>query len=122
MDANRPVLFVIFGVSGDLSRRKLLPALYRLVAGGKMPSNYQIIGVSRQNDYTVDQLFPTFHHTFLLPTLVCSLPCINTHVLCITTFQPLKILPRYAVACNKTPPHWATTPCACITYLFPCRV
>lgn len=57
MDANRPVLFVIFGVSGDLSRRKLLPALYRLVAGGKMPSNYQIIGVSRQNDYTVDQLF-----------------------------------------------------------------
>lgn len=51
-----PVLFVIFGVSGDLSRRKLLPALYRLIEQKGLPQNYQVVGVSRQLDYTVDTL------------------------------------------------------------------
>jgi glucose-6-phosphate 1-dehydrogenase len=38
---------VIFGASGDLSRRKLLPALYHLEAEGLMPEDYRIIGNSR---------------------------------------------------------------------------
>ena len=39
--------FVIFGGSGDLSRRKLLPALSRLASMGFLPDRYAVLGVSR---------------------------------------------------------------------------
>jgi glucose-6-phosphate 1-dehydrogenase len=39
--------FVIFGASGDLSRRKLMPALYRLASMGYMPDKYAVVGTSR---------------------------------------------------------------------------
>ena len=38
---------VIFGVTGDLARRKILPSLYRRFAVGQMLDNARIIGVSR---------------------------------------------------------------------------
>lgn len=38
---------VIFGASGDLTRRKLIPSLYDLYRKGRMPKNWRIIGVSR---------------------------------------------------------------------------
>ena len=38
-----PFAFVIFGASGDLSRRKLIPALYHLASLGYMPDNRQTI-------------------------------------------------------------------------------
>lgn len=41
---------VIFGASGDLSTRKLLPALYNLFAEGLLPEDLRIIGVSRDED------------------------------------------------------------------------
>lgn len=40
-------LIVIFGASGDLTRRKLIPALYNLSLKERMPANFTIIGVSR---------------------------------------------------------------------------
>jgi len=42
-----PFAFVIFGGSGDLSRRKLIPALYHLADLGYMPDRYAIVGTSR---------------------------------------------------------------------------
>lgn len=42
---------VIFGAAGDLSRRKLLPALYQLDAAGLLVDKCRIIGVARQ-DFT----------------------------------------------------------------------
>ena len=38
---------VIFGASGDLTRRKLFPALYNLLLDGKLPASTHIIGVAR---------------------------------------------------------------------------
>ena len=38
---------IIFGASGDLTRRKLIPSLLNLFCKGRMPENWQIIGVSR---------------------------------------------------------------------------
>jgi glucose-6-phosphate 1-dehydrogenase len=38
---------VIFGASGDLTRRKLIPALYELQLQKLLPSNYTILGVGR---------------------------------------------------------------------------
>lgn len=42
-----PCVIVIFGASGDLTRRKLLPALYDLYVSGLMPEHFAILGVSR---------------------------------------------------------------------------
>lgn len=42
-----PSVLVIFGASGDLTRRKLIPALYRLFHEGKLPSSFYVIGNSR---------------------------------------------------------------------------
>ena len=38
---------VIFGASGDLTSRKLIPALYRLHLRGRLPENTRIVGVAR---------------------------------------------------------------------------
>jgi glucose-6-phosphate 1-dehydrogenase len=38
---------VIFGASGDLTSRKLIPALYRLFARKRLPADTRIVGVSR---------------------------------------------------------------------------
>lgn len=38
---------VIFGASGDLTSRKLIPALYRLFIKGRLPAGSRIVGVSR---------------------------------------------------------------------------
>jgi glucose-6-phosphate 1-dehydrogenase len=38
----------MFGATGDLARRKLLPGLFHLAAAGLMPDRYQIIGTSRR--------------------------------------------------------------------------
>jgi glucose-6-phosphate 1-dehydrogenase len=42
-----PTTLVIFGATGDLSRRKLLPALYNLAHEGALPGRFHLIGVSR---------------------------------------------------------------------------
>ena len=39
---------VIFGATGDLTKRKLFPALYNLAKDGHMPENFAIVGVGRQ--------------------------------------------------------------------------
>jgi glucose-6-phosphate 1-dehydrogenase len=43
-----PFTLVIFGVTGDLTARKLLPALYGLWHGNYFPSNFAIMGVGRR--------------------------------------------------------------------------
>ena len=42
-----PLGVVIFGASGDLAARKLLPALYSLFLAGALPERSFILGVSR---------------------------------------------------------------------------
>jgi glucose-6-phosphate 1-dehydrogenase len=42
-----PCLFVIFGATGDLSARKLLPALCNLAAEGTLHPNTQVVGLGR---------------------------------------------------------------------------
>jgi glucose-6-phosphate 1-dehydrogenase len=43
-----PTTLVIFGATGDLARRKLLPALYNLAHDGALPGRFHLIGVSRK--------------------------------------------------------------------------
>ena len=42
-------VLVIFGATGDLTRRKLLPALYNLSKGRRLPARFSVIGVAREN-------------------------------------------------------------------------
>ncbi|HSE82787.1 MAG TPA: glucose-6-phosphate dehydrogenase, partial [Gaiellaceae bacterium] len=42
-----PFALTIFGASGDLTQRKLMPALYSLAFRGLLPERFGIVGVSR---------------------------------------------------------------------------
>ena len=42
-------IVVLFGATGDLARRELLPGLFRLARAGLLPERYRIIATSRQN-------------------------------------------------------------------------
>jgi glucose-6-phosphate 1-dehydrogenase len=45
--AAEPCALTIFGASGDLTQRKLIPALYALAFRGLLPSSFGIVGVAR---------------------------------------------------------------------------
>ena len=45
--APSPAVLVIFGATGDLTRRKLLPALYHLSKGHRLPPRFAVLGVSK---------------------------------------------------------------------------
>ena len=44
-----PTTLVIFGATGDLAKRKLLPALYNLAHEGALPERFNLVGVSRSD-------------------------------------------------------------------------
>ena len=43
-----PTSLVVFGATGDLAHRKLLPALYNLAHEGALPERFNLIGVARR--------------------------------------------------------------------------
>ncbi len=47
--AVEPFDLVVFGATGDLARRKLIPALYHRDAAGQIPPEARIVGVSRRH-------------------------------------------------------------------------
>jgi glucose-6-phosphate 1-dehydrogenase len=47
---------VIFGITGDLAQRKLIPALYHLAAYNMLPDTFRIIGVTRRQITAPDVL------------------------------------------------------------------
>lgn len=63
MVKNNNFQLVIFGVAGDLSRRKLLPALGKLILEGKISSQIQIVGVERQK-ISIDALLDSAKQFF----------------------------------------------------------
>src|SRR2546421_1635955 len=50
-----PCSFVIFGVTGDLAHRLVVPALYNLAAGDHLPDRFCLVGVARKG-MTSDKL------------------------------------------------------------------
>src|SRR6187401_3399955 len=47
-----PCTMVIFGASGDLTKRLVVPALYNLARTKVLPENFALIGVARSNRTT----------------------------------------------------------------------
>ena len=49
-----PCGLVIFGVTGDLSRKKLMPAVYDLANRGLLPPGFSLVGYARRDWATQD--------------------------------------------------------------------
>ena len=54
LPAPPPATLVIFGATGDLTKRKLVPALYALAVDGLLPEHFTVIGAAR-SELTDDQ-------------------------------------------------------------------
>src|ERR1039458_7351847 len=54
LPAPPPAALVIFGATGDLTKRKLVPALYALAVDGLLPKHFTVIGAAR-SELTDDQ-------------------------------------------------------------------
>jgi glucose-6-phosphate 1-dehydrogenase len=57
-----PTIIVIFGITGDLSKRYLLPALYHLIKNGLLNEQTRIVGVTRGTT-TASELFEKVEDT-----------------------------------------------------------
>ena len=53
-----PCAMVIYGAAGDLTKRKLIPALYNLATDGLLAKNFAVIGVAGE---TVENHDLRFH-------------------------------------------------------------
>lgn len=49
-----PCTLVLFGASGDLTKRKLIPALYNLTREHLLPEEFAVVGVARRDSTTAD--------------------------------------------------------------------
>ncbi len=55
-----PHVMIIFGASGDLTKRKLLPALYSLERERRLPANFAVMGIAR-SEYSEDDFRKEMH-------------------------------------------------------------
>ncbi|HYK16809.1 MAG TPA: glucose-6-phosphate dehydrogenase [Bryobacteraceae bacterium] len=85
--AGDPCIMVIFGASGDLTKRKLIPALYNLAKDNLLSKEFALIGVARQGltseqfrdaigkeigDYATTKVDPDLWHWFARRIYYCS--------------------------------------------------
>lgn len=56
MENKKPTILVIIGITGDLSSRKLLPALGEILEAGVLPEIFHIVGVTRQSEVDIEKL------------------------------------------------------------------
>jgi len=55
-----PTIFIIFGAIGDLTKRKLIPALYNLVSNQHLPEEFAVIGVDCVPMSTEEEIFMNY--------------------------------------------------------------
>lgn len=60
----RPAILVIVGISGDLAKRKLLPALSQIASSSAFPQKFKIVGLVRRT-LTLDDVLPDGDQAFL---------------------------------------------------------
>lgn len=66
-----PTILIIFGVTGDLAGRKVLPALYHLLKDRLLPKKVRIVGTTRQ-EITKDDLLKDIELCVLETDKVCD--------------------------------------------------
>ncbi len=55
---SHPTVLVIFGATGDVVAKKIVPALFRLFAAGRLPTSFRVVGFSRREQS--DAVFQTY--------------------------------------------------------------
>ncbi len=50
IENNLPTILLIFGITGDLARRYLLPAINAIARVNKLPRKFKVVGITRQSD------------------------------------------------------------------------
>ena len=50
----QPCTVIIFGASGDLTYRKLIPAIYNIAADGDLPAALSVVGFARREKARVE--------------------------------------------------------------------
>jgi glucose-6-phosphate 1-dehydrogenase len=58
--SDKPTVIVIFGVTGDLARRKLIPSLFNNYKKGRLPNDLKIVGVGRR-EWSQDTMIDHAH-------------------------------------------------------------
>ena len=80
--ADKPFVMVIFGASGDLTKRKLMPALYSLFKDNRLPKEFSILGVGRtvysDSQYRSYISIIVKSHNILSPVITVT----HTHAVC----------------------------------------
>jgi len=66
-----PSSLVIFGITGDLARRKVLPALYHLSKDNLLPAHFEIVGTSRR-PLDIDELLKVVELCVLEDDNICD--------------------------------------------------
>ncbi|MEO8095545.1 MAG: glucose-6-phosphate dehydrogenase [Pseudolysinimonas sp.] len=61
----RPTIFVLFGATGDLAKRMVLPALYQLDVAGLLPDRWRLIGSGRDG-FTADRFLAHVHRSIAM--------------------------------------------------------
>ncbi len=60
--ALEPAIITIFGITGDLAKRKLLPSLYHLANDGLLPKSTKIVGITRSGT-TIDAVLSSIRES-----------------------------------------------------------
>lgn len=60
-----PTILIIIGITGDLSKRKLLPAIEQLAKAGALPELLRVVGITRQ-DIAKDTILAAQHYASYL--------------------------------------------------------
>ncbi len=59
MNKDKPTILIIFGISGDLAKRYLLPAIDAIAKAKMLPEQFEIVGVTRQESSIYFQMNTT---------------------------------------------------------------
>ncbi len=59
---------ILFGISGDLSKRKILPSLISLFEKNSLPQQFHLVGITRQ-DLSLDEIFKNLEKDFDIESL-----------------------------------------------------
>jgi glucose-6-phosphate 1-dehydrogenase len=54
--SKKPTILIIFGISGDLSKRYLLPAIEAIAKAKMLPEDFHIVGITRQKDIDLEKI------------------------------------------------------------------
>ncbi len=74
----QPTILVIFGVTGDLAKRYLMPSLYHLFKQGLLHEKTEIVGISRRN-INVEEIFDNVELCVSDENKVCD-PVVMAHM------------------------------------------